>query len=116
MCRTILVAVLAIAIGLLPASMGVAAAAPAANSMVAAAAQAMPDCEHHQHQVPTKQTQKDADHGGCVVSCALCFGFVDAGATAIAYTVAPGAVLKLAPAQDSISSLMGSPPFRPPRA
>jgi hypothetical protein len=114
--RTILVVLLAVAVSLLPASMGIASAAPGSGDVVAAATQAMPDCEHHKHQVPLKQTQKSADHGACVVSCALCFGFVGATGTATTYVLSPIAVLELKHATDDVSSLMGSPPFRPPRA
>jgi hypothetical protein len=114
--RSIFVVLLAVAIAMLPASMGVATALPA-TSGIAAAAQAMPDCEQHHHRdkAPSKQTQKTADHGACVVSCALCFGFVGADVTTIAYAVIPGTALKPARTQDDISSLMGLPPFRPPR-
>ena len=111
-----MVAVLAVAIGFLPASMGIATAAPTAST-VAAAAQAMPDCDHHQHQhqVPVKQTQNTDDHGTCIAGCALCFGFVGADVSAVAYTVPASAALKFVCAREAISSLMGSPPFRPPR-
>jgi uncharacterized protein involved in copper resistance len=117
MCRTILVALLAVAIGLLPASMGIVSAAPAANGIIVASATAMPDCDHHHHdKAPGKETQKTAHHGACVVGCALCFGFVDAVATSVAYRIPSSAALQVPRVRIGLSSLMGSPPFRPPRA
>lgn len=115
--RTILVALLAMAIAMLPASMSFAGAASTASA-VTSAAQSMPDCDHYRHhdKAPSKQTQKTADHGACVVNCALCFGFVGPAFTGIAYAVAVSASLTPLRASTDISSLMGSPPFRPPRA
>ncbi len=117
MYRTIIVALLAVAIAMLPASMNVASAAAPTTSPVASAAQAMPDCDHyrHQHQPPAKETQKTIDHNNCVTSCALCFGFVGTDVSPIAYTITPGAMLVPVLTAEDISSLMGSPPFRPPR-
>ena len=87
-------------------------------SSVTSVAQATPDCDHHrQHdKTPSKQTQKTAEHGVCVVNCALCFGFVGPEFTGIAYSVPISAALKPARVLNPLSSLMGSPPFRPPRA
>ena len=115
--RNILVALLAVAIAMLPGMTGFASAGQA-GPVVVAAAQAMPDCESHRHmhQAPVKQTQKSADHGTCITGCALCFGVVNDHTSAVAYTLVPGAALMPVHAPDEISSLMGSPPFRPPRA
>ncbi len=115
--RSILVASLAVAIAMLPASMGVATAAPSAGA-VTVAAPAMPDCEHHRHQhpAPVKQTQKTVDHSNCITGCALCFGFVGPEFTGMAHVITPSAALQPMLASADISSLMGSPPFRPPRA
>lgn len=101
---------------MLPASMGVMTAAAATQT--AAAVQAMPDCEHHQHmhKAPVKQTQKSAEHDACISNCAMCFGFVSADAVNVSYTVLAGAALTPALEPDDLSSLMGTPPFRPPRA
>ena len=101
----------------MPAAVGMASAAQA-SPVVAAAALAMPDCDHHQHmhKAPVKGTQKSAVHGNCVTGCALCFGVVSAHASAVAYTVLTGSALIPVHAPDEISSMMDSPPFRPPRA
>lgn len=115
--RSILVALLAVAIATLPGMTGFASAAQAAPA-VTAVAQATPDCESHRHMhhAPVKQTQKSADHGTCITGCALCFGVVSAHVSAVAYTLLTGTALMPVHAPDEISSLMGSPPFRPPRA
>ena len=111
--RTILVALLAVAIAMLPAAMGIATAAP--ETATVASAQAMPDCEHHRHnKAPSKQ--KSDEHGTCVVNCALCFGFVWHDANTVAHLVTPSTALTPVLVQSDISSLMGLPPFRPPRA
>ena len=114
--RTICVMLLAMAIAVLPLSMGFAVAAPAQASAAATMTQAMPDCDHHQHGAPTTDTQKSLDHGTCITGCALCFGLVEASATDVAYQMTAFAALTPAYVADSVSSLMGSPPFRPPRA
>jgi hypothetical protein len=114
--RAICAVLLAMAIAMLPVSAGFASAAPAAAPTVASVLQAMPDCDHHQHQAPSKQTHNTADHDACLVSCALCFGFVGAEVSGIAYAVIPGAALQPVHARVDLSSLMGSPPFRPPRS
>ncbi len=115
--RSILVALLAVAIAMLPASMGVTTAAAAAGA-VTVAAPAMPDCEHHRHQhpAPVKQTQKTVDHSNCISGCALCFGFVGPEFTGMAHVITPSAALQPMLAGTDICSLMGSPPFRPPRS
>ncbi len=115
--RIICVALLAMAIAILPLSMGFAAAAPAQASVAASAVEGMPDCMHHQHDgAASGQTQKSIDHGACLTGCALCFGYVDASAADVAYVMAAGGALIVTPADAAHSSLMGSPPFRPPRA
>lgn len=115
--RSILVALLAVAIATLPGMTGFASAGQT-GPVVAATAQAMPDCESHRHMhhAPVKQTQKSTDHGTCITGCALCFAVVSAHVSDVAYAMLPGAALMPVHAPDEISSLMGSPPFRPPRA
>lgn len=112
--RTIFVALLAVAIATLPATLGFAAGASMASDVTVT--QAMPDCDHH-HSAPSGPTQKTADHGACMAACALaCFGFTATHVSGIAYSVPASAALKPVRASTAISSLMGSPPFRPPRA
>ena len=114
--RTIAVMLLALAVALSPLSMGIAAAP--AQASAAAVTQAMPDCDHHQHMhgAPSTDTQKSADHGTCVTMCGLCSVVVGSDTLIVAYVLAAGSMLTPAHAADNISSLMGSPPFRPPRA
>jgi hypothetical protein len=115
--QTICVMLLGMAIAMAPLSMGFAVAAPQANT-AATMMQAMPDCDHHQHQhgAPNGPTQKTVDHGNCITGCALCSIVINTDASAISYVMAASSMLTPAPAADSLSSLMGSPPFRPPRA
>jgi len=116
--RFICVTLLAMAIAMLPLSGGFATAAPASAQVTAVSARAMPDCNHHQHQYgsPSEQTQKTFDHNTCITGCALCFGFVGTNAAEIVYAMPASTTLAPAHAGDDFSSLMGSPPFRPPRA
>jgi len=116
--RFICVTLLAMAIAMLPLSGGFATAAPALAPVTAASVQTMPDCNHHQHQYgsPSEQTQKTFDHNTCITGCALCFGFVGTNAAEIVYAMPASTTLAPAHAGDDFSSLMGSPPFRPPRA
>jgi hypothetical protein len=77
----------------------------------------MPDCDQHQHQAPSKQPQKSADDGACLAACAIhCFNFTGLNVSAITFSSLVVAALKPLRAGSNISSLMGSPPFRPPRA
>ncbi len=113
--RTILVAVLAVAVGILPAAVSTVRATPAAVTTVTAV-QSEPYCDHQRRDVPSKQTQDTVKHETCVVGCALCFVFVDTDVSVVAYSVPFNTALKPLRASTAISSLMGSPPFRPPRA
>ncbi len=114
--RAIFVALLALAIATLPASVGFAARAAMATDE--AVTQAMPDCVHYQHNAPSGTTQKKAHDGSCLAACAVaCFGFAAAtNVTGIAYSALETAALKPVRARIDLSSLMGAPPFRPPRA
>ena len=113
--RTVFVALLAVAIATLPATVGFAANVAAATELCVT--QATPDCGHHHHTAPADKTQKSADHAACMAACAaICFGFTAFDVSGIAYAAPVSATLKLVRADTSISSLMGSPPFRPPRA
>jgi glutamate mutase epsilon subunit len=112
--RAIFVALLAVAIATLPASLGFAAGATMASDV--AAMQAMPDCDHHQHNAPSGQPQKPAHDAACLAACALNFGFTATDVSGIAYSAPESAALKPMRASTALSSLMGSPPFRPPRA
>ena len=113
--RSIFVALLAVAIATLPATVGFAASVGAATEM--SVTQAMPDCDHHRHSAPADQTQKSADHAACLAACAaICFGFTATDVTGIAYAAPASAALKPLRTSAALSSLMGSPPFRPPRA
>lgn len=113
--RRIFVALLAVALATLPATVGFAASVAAATEM--SVTHAMPDCDHHHHSAPADKTQKSADHAACMAACAaICFGFTATDVSGIAYTAPVSAALKPLRASTAISSLMGSPPFRPPRA
>ena len=112
--RSIFVALLAVAIAMLPAMVGFAASVAAATEM--SATQAMPDRDHH-HNAPCGKPQKSADDGACLAVCAIhCFNFTGLDVSSIAFSSLVVAALKPARTSGDISSLMGSPPFRPPRA
>jgi hypothetical protein len=112
--RIIVAALVALAVAMLPATIGFAAGAPTAIGT--SASQAMPDCDHHHH-APSDKTQKTADDGACMAACALnCFNFMTTAFSGIAYAVLSSAALLPVPASSNISSQMGNPPFRPPRA
>ena len=112
--RTIFVAVLALSVAMLPAAVGFAANI---TTMEVAAAEMMPDCDHHHHNMLSDKTQKTSDVGGCMAACAgACFGFTPTGFSDIAFSSPAGTALKLVRTSDNVSSRMGNLPFRPPRA
>ena len=116
--RTICVMLLGMAIAMAPLSMGFALAAPASASSAASVAATMPDCDHHLHQhgAPSAPTQKTVGHGNCITGCALCSVVVSTVASTVYYLMAASSMLTPAPAANDLSSLMASPPFRPPRS
>jgi|SRR5664279_669857 hypothetical protein len=113
--RTIVAILVALSVATLPAAAGFAAGATTATETLAS--QAMADCDHHQHKTPNGTTQKTADDGACLASCALnCFNFTAAGFSGIAFWSPAGAALKPTHASNIFASLLSSPPFRPPRS
>ena len=113
--RSIFVALLAVAIATLPAAVGFAGSVAAATEM--SVTQAMPDCDHHHHSAPADKTQKPALDAACLAACAaICSGITATDVSGIAYSAPVSAALKPMRASTALSSLMGSPPFRPPRA
>lgn len=112
--RAIFAALIGLSVATLPAVTGFAVSAATATEI--SAVEAMPDCDHH-HNAPSDRTQKTADDCGCMAACALkCFNFMAAGLSGIAFLSPASEALKPARTSGNISSLMGSPPFRPPRA
>ncbi|HSP49742.1 MAG TPA: hypothetical protein VLN61_06070 [Pseudolabrys sp.] len=112
--RIIFTALIALSVATLPAAIGFAAGATTA--MEISASQAMPDCDHH-HNAPGGKTQKSMDDCASMAGCALkCFNFTGTILADIAYSPPASAALKPARTSSNISSLMGSPPFRPPRS
>ena len=116
--RAICVMLLAMAIAMLPLSAGFATAAPASVRVTISAVQATPDCSHHQHHddVARGQTQKSFGHGACIAGCPLCFIVVNAKGPSVTYSVPISTALKPMRGSTVLSTLMGSLPFRPPRA
>jgi hypothetical protein len=115
--RAICVFLLAVAIAMLPLSAGF-ATTTTPGTVSRSVVKVMPDCDHHQHHhgAPSGETHKPFDHSNCIAACALCFGFVDARVSEIAYALPASSEVRPAPVSTDLSSLMGSPPFRPPRA
>jgi uncharacterized protein involved in copper resistance len=113
--RTIVAVLVALSVATLPAATGFASGAMTA--MEISASPAMPDCDHHHHNAPGGKTQKSMDDGACMAACALnCFNFMAAAFSGIAFSSPATAALKPVHASNIFASLMGSPPFRPPRA
>jgi hypothetical protein len=112
--QTILALVLALSVAMLPAAVGFAAVS---KTIDVAVSETMPDCDHHHHAAPSDQTKKTTDDSACMAACALnCFSFTATGFSGIAFSAPAGAALKPVRADTNLSSLMGSPPFRPPRS
>ena len=112
--RTIFAVLLALAVAGLPASLGFVAGQAAASTV--SVMHPMPDCDHHNHGAPG-QTQKTIDHATCLAACAAtCIGFIATDVTGIAYSALETAALKPVRVRIDVSSMMGTPPFRPPRA
>jgi hypothetical protein len=113
--RTIIATLVALSVATLPVASGFAAVTKTALEV--SASLAMPDCDHHQHKAPGGKTQKTADDGACMASCALnCFNFTAAGFSGIVFSSSASAALKPVHASNIFASLLGSPPFRPPRS
>jgi hypothetical protein len=112
--RAIFAVLIGLSIAMLPATIGFAAGVATATEI--SAAKAMPDCDHH-NKAPDIQTHKAINGGACMADCAFsCFGFTATGYSGIAFSSPVSDVLKPIRVSDAISSRMGSPPFRPPRA
>ena len=112
--RAIFAVLIGLSVAMLPATIGFAAGVATATEI--SAAKAMPDCDHH-HNAPANQSHKAINDGACMAACTLtCFGFTAAGVYGIAFSPPASAVLKPVHASNIFASLMGSPPFRPPRA
>jgi hypothetical protein len=112
--RIIFAVLVALSVATLPAANGFAAGMTPAMEMSASIT--MPDCDHH-HAAPSNKTQKTGDDCGCMAACALtCFSFTATGFSGIAFSSPASAALKPVRTNTHVSSRMGSPPFRPPRA
>ena len=116
--RAICVMLLAMAIAMLPLSAGFATAATSSVRVTISAVHATPDCGDHQHHddVAKGQTQKSLDHSACIAGCPLCFVVVNAEVPSVTYSVPISMALKPMCSSTVLRTLMGSPPFRPPRA
>jgi len=112
--RTIFVALIALSVATLPAAVGFAAGS---KTTEASMSETMPDCDYHRHALPSGQTQKAMDDSACMAVCALhCFSVTATDFSNIAFSSLSSAALKPVRMSGHASSLMGSPPFRPPRS
>jgi hypothetical protein len=112
--RAIFAVLIGLSVAMLPATIGIAAGVATATEI--SASQTMPDCDHH-HNAPASQPYKAINGGTCIAGCALsCFGFTATEYSGISFSSQVSAALKPVGASSNISSQMGSPPFRPPRA
>jgi hypothetical protein len=106
---------LAVAIAALPAAVRITNAMPAAPAAVSAG-QAAPDHEHRHHGAPSGETRKAVNDGVCPIGCSPCFDFVTTNPISLNHTLSFETALKPARVATIPSSMMGSPPFRPPRS
>jgi hypothetical protein len=112
--RAIFAVLIGLSVAMLPATIGIAAGVATATAV--SASQTMPDCDHH-HNAPASQPYKAINGGTCIAGCALsCFGFTATEYSGISFSSPVSAALKPLGVSRNISSQMGSPPFRPPRA
>lgn len=112
--QTIFAMIIALSVATLPAAAGFAAVSASTADM--SVSSAMPDCDHHIHAAPAGKPQKTADDFACMAACALhCFSFTATDFSGVAFSLPASAALRPARVDGAVSSLMGSPPFRPPR-
>lgn len=112
--RIIVAALVFLAVAALPAVTSFAAGATTAMGI--SASHAMPDCDHYLH-APGDKSHKTADDGACMAACALnCFNFVATAFFGIAYSSPVSVAIELVRTSNNVTSQMGNPPFRPPRA
>src|SRR3974390_1172969 len=109
---------LAMAIAMLPLSAGFATAATSSVRVTISAVHATPDCGHHQHHddVAKGQTQKSLDHTTCIAGGPRFFVVVNAKVPCFPYAIPISTAKKPMYGRAELRPLMGSPPFRPPRA
>lgn len=113
--RTILAAVIAVSVAVMPAAAGAVAAAGASrDAFVGTADSAMPvDCAHHNS--PADRGSKGADDCGSLAACAVkCFNYVGSVVPGIATTPKASRLLPVV-AVGCVASNIAAPPFRPPR-
>jgi len=111
--RAFIAALIGLSVATLPATIGFSVGAPSAEI---SAAKVMPDCEHHHHKAPNGATKGTAHDNVCMATCAAaCFGFTSTEFSGVAYLAPVSATLNPLRVSTAISSLTGSPPFRPPR-
>ncbi|HLA20924.1 MAG TPA: hypothetical protein VJZ74_05655, partial [Pseudolabrys sp.] len=125
--RAILVALLAVAVAAPPVVAGYAAQASTASSAMAVVVEAAPDGEH-QHELPCDKTQSpshttqlpsDTIHknaAGCAGCAFKCFKVYTVAFASVVFVLSVGTEIERTRTIDHVCSLMGTPPFRPPRA
>jgi hypothetical protein len=112
--RNIIAILISLSVATLPAAAGFVSNMPTASKMPVSVA--MADCEHHD-KVPSGQTQKTTDNCASMAACALtCFNFTGTPLSGFVCLSPSSTALKPVRMTAHVSSLMGSPPFRPPRS
>lgn len=112
--RTIFAVLIALSVAMLPAAAGFAAGGKIAAVSVS---EAVPNCDHHHHSLPSDTKQKSADDCASMAGCALkCFNFTGLAISGIAFSSPVSAELKPVHTSGDVSSRIGSAPFRPPRS
>lgn len=111
--HTILVALVALSVAILPSAAGFTSGGKTTEQSVA---EIVPDCEHHNDQT-NDTTPKHTDGCGSMAGCALkCFTITAVSYSSVTFLSAPRTAPADIRASDNISPLMGNPPFRPPRS
>ena len=111
--KAILAMVIALSVAVMPAAAGFATGGKATEQAVSVT---VPDCEHHNDQ-PNNTTQKSTDGCDSMAGCALkCFTTAVVSFSSLAFSSSPSVALEPVRMESKVTSRMGNPPFRPPRA
>jgi hypothetical protein len=111
--KPILAMIVALSVAILPATAGFAAGSKAVETSVSAT---VPDCDHHRD-LPSDTTPKSNDGCNSMAGCTLkCFTTTVVSFSSVTFIASTGTAIEQTRARDNISSRMGNPPFRPPRA
>jgi hypothetical protein len=111
--KAILAMIIALSVAILPATAGFAAGGNTAEVSASALA---PDCDQR-HDIPNNTTQKSTDGCDSMAGCALkCFTASIVGISGLTFSSSPSVAVEPVRMESKVTSRIGNPPFRPPRA